>query len=217
MKLIKAGPTQDQVLKDFFNKQVMSGHIDYRLERPNSFFSQYQALTPDYSTYVLQNDQQEIGAMASVLFRKGYVNHQEQMVGYVTDLRVQASRGATLNWEQAFMPVLEKEMEERNCRYLFSTLEQYESQAYNTLLRRRKRPGGLPRYHLFRRFFQVAILGKRFFADEPLSTIEISRANLSDIEAIAEYLREKSVGKPLYFDLPPEEIERRCHQWPEFS
>jgi hypothetical protein len=155
--------------------------------------------------------------MASILFRPAYVNAQEQTVGYVTDLRVSGSRAATLSWGKEFVPVMQEEREKRHCRYVFSDLEQYDSKAYNTLLRRRKSTSRMPRYHLFRKFNLVVIYGKAFFAQPPLASIKIDRGRTEDAEAITRYLMEKSVRRPLRYHLTVEELERRCRAWPNFS
>ena len=75
----------------------------------------------------------------------------------------------------------------------------------------------MPRYHLFRKFNLTVIYGKTFFADNPLETIEIDYGKREDVEEVCTYLREKSVGRPLYFNITAEELERRCRQWPNFS
>ena len=217
MKLIKASEQDSEKIKGFYNEQIMSGTFDYKTVRNNSFFDQYRLLTEDYSTYLLTDEDQEIQAMASVLFRRGYLNSQEQTVGYVTDLRVAPSRTAILQWAQRFMPALRREMDERQCKYLFSTLEQFESQAYNALMRRKNRKTHLPRYFLFRKFFLVAILGRSPFAEAPVRSIQIRRGQESDIEAVSEYLMNKAISRPLYFHVSPEEIQRRCENWPLFS
>ena len=217
MKLIKAGLNDDEDLKAFFADQVIEGAFDYSLERPHSFFDHYKLTTDDYVTFMLRDNKDEIQAMASILFKKAYINAQEQTVGYVTDLRVSKSRKATLTWGKEFVPAFLKEREERNCQYVFSELEQYENIAYNTLLRRRNRSTRMPRYHLFRKFFLIAIYGRSLFADPPLEGIRIEYGRTEDAEAIARYLREKSVRRPLRYNFSSEELERRCRNWPNFS
>ncbi len=217
MKLFRATQQDDEDLKRFFGEQVVPGIYNYRVTRPNSFFDQYKLTTDDHQTFLLRDDDQKIQAMASILFRKGYVNAQEQTVGYVTDLRVSGSRKATLSWGKEFVPVMESEIDKRNCQFIFSDLEQYESKAYNTLLRRRSRLSRMPRYHLFRKFNIIVIYGKAFFADPLLRSIKIDYGRTEDAEAISRYLMEKSVRRPLRFNLSVEELERRCREWPNFS
>lgn len=217
MKLYKATLDDDEDIKDFFGKQVIPGIYDYQIHRPNSFFEQYKLTTDDYQTFLLKDNQQKIHAMASILFRKAYVNAQEQTVGYVTDLRVSGSRKATLTWGKVFVPEMLKQREERQCQFVFSELESYENAAYNTLLRRRNRNSRMPRYHLFRKFNLVVIYGKQLSMLPPLSGLKIEHGRTEDAEAICRYLLEKSVRRPLRYNITPEELERRCRTWPNFS
>lgn len=217
MKVEIATPGSDEELKSFFNDQVVHGLYDYKVLRPHSFFDQYRLSTDDSLTYILRDEEQAIQATASILFKKAYVNDQEQTIGYVTDLRVSKSRFARLNWASAFVPEFQKARNERDCTYIFSDLEQYESQAYNMLLRRRNRNTTLPRYHLFRKFFLVVVYGRFPFTAQPLASIKIDYGRTEDIEALCHYLQSKSVRRPLRYHLRPEELERRLRSWPHFS
>lgn len=217
MKLKRATHLDDEDLKTFFNQQTIAGLFDYQIQRPNSFFDHYKLTTDDFETFMLKDDAGNIQAIVSILFKKAYINHQEQTVGYVTDLRVARSREATLNWAQTFMPAVQEARRSRECEYIFSDLEQYESKASNLLLRRRNRDIKLPRYHLFQKFFLCVVYGKRFFADKPLSSIKIDYGRTEDLSSISRYLREKSVRRPLRYNLTEEELERRCRSWPNFS
>lgn len=217
MQFTLASDKDDEALKSFFSEQVLEGVYDYRLVRPHSFFDQYRLTTDDHQTYMLKDSDGTIQAMASTLFKKAYINDQEQTIGYVTDLRVAHSRSATLGWAKEFIPRMEAEREQRQCQFVFSDLEQFENIAYNTLLRRRNRSTRMPRYHLFRKFFVVAVYGKNLFADEPIETIKIERGKTEDAEAIARYLQGKSVRRPLRYKFDAEDLERRCREWPNFS
>ncbi len=217
MKLSLATEHDDEDLKSFFNHQILKGVYDYRLERPNSFFDQYRISTDDFQTYILRDSSGSIQAMASMLFKKGYINDQEQTIGYVTDLRVSKSRSATLTWTKEFVPAFEFERSKRNCQFIFSELEQFENIAYNTLLRRRSRNTYMPRYHLFRKFNLVAIYGKHFFAEKPLTSIQIDSGKTEDIQPLCNYLQSKSVRRPLRYNINSEELERRLRTWPNFS
>lgn len=217
MQLSLATTRNDEELKEFFGRQVIPGSFNYRVSRPHSFFDQYKLTSDDYQTYTLRDNDNKIQAMASIVFRKAYVNAQEQSVGYVTDLRVSNSREAILSWGKEFVPVMQEEREKRQCQFVFSDLEQYENQIYNTLLRRRNRTTPMPRFHLFRKFNLVVIYGRHLFIDPPLSSINIQYGRTEDAEALSRYLQEKSVRRPLRYNLSVEELERRCRQWPNFS
>lgn len=217
MRLELATPQDDNELKTFFNQEIVNGLYDHRVVRTHSFFDQYKLTTNDYLTYFLRDNNKQIKAMASILFKKAYVNDQEQTIGYVTDLRLSASRKATTLWAKEIVQSLEQAKLERQCQYVFSELELYDSNTYNMLLHRRNRNTRLPRYHLFRKFFAIVIYGKKMMAELPLDTIKINYGRLEDAEAVSLYLQTKSVRRPLRYHLSTEELLRRCQSWPGFS
>lgn len=217
MKLLRAEEKDSEIIKAFYGQQIVGGIVDYRIERPGSFFDQYRLTTKDYSTYLMLDDDGAMQGMASITFRRGYLNRVEQNIGFVTDLRVAPSRKAILMWAHLFMPALRKELHEHQCEYLFSALEQYENQAYNALIRPKNRKTHLPRYHLFRKFYNVIIFGRQPFRKPHLRTIKIEHAGIEHVEEICDYLKEKSVRRPLFYALTPDELLRRFREWPRFS
>ena len=218
MNFHQATKADDEELRLFFNKQILSGYYDYQLIRPHSFFDQYKLTTNDFVTYFLRNEKNEIHATASILFKKAYINHQKQTIGYVTDLRISSSLLTTFSWTKILLTI-GKAKEERGCQYLFSDLDQSKNRAYDKLWQNQNQNKNqwIPRYHLFRKFFLVAIYGQNFFHHKPLKSIKIEYAREKDITAICSYLQEKSVGRPLRYSIEPEELGRRCKQWPDFS
>ena len=217
MNFYQATEADDEELRLFFNKQTLSGYYDYQLIRPHSFFDQYRLTTDDFVTYFLRNRKGEIYAIISTLFKKAYVNHQRQTIGYVTDLRVSSSSSTTFNWTKKILSTIGKAKEERGCHYLFSDLDQSKNRAYDKLWQSQDQDEWVPRYHLFRKFFLVVIYGRKFFPHKPLKSIKIEYAKEKDIASICSYLQEKSVGRPLRYSIEPEELTRRCQSWPDFS
>lgn len=217
MNLELAKVSDDIELKSFYNQQIVKGLYDYKVVRTHSFFDQYKLTTQDYLTYFIRDNNRQIKAMASILFKKAYINDQEQTIGLITDLRLSNSRKAVLTWAREIVPAIEHAKKERQCQFVFSDIEFYDNNDYYMLLHRRNRNTRLPRYHLFRKFYEIVIYGKKFFADPILDSIKIDCARSEDVEAISHYLQTKSVRRPLRYHLTPEEILRRCQTWPGFG
>lgn len=217
LQLITANDSHSHLLQTFFSEQTLNGHVDYGIYRPNSFFDHYKLFTDDYSTAMLVDDEQNVQGVANMSFRRAYVNRQEQTIAYLSDLRIAPQRVAIQKWAEHFVPYFYKQLEERNCNYVFSTIEQYENRAYNALLRPQKNKRLLPRYYLFRQFHLNFYLGRWPWAQKPISSIKIHHATENDIEEICEYLLRKKVGSRLYFNVTPETLKQRFQQWPNFS
>lgn len=213
MRILRAGPEDNDRLCKFFSSGILPGHVDLRLERED-FFLPYRVQTDDFATYLLVNQEEEIEAMATLLFREGYLGGEKQIIGYATDLRVSNSRRAILNWAQHFLPMLEEEKRKRNCRYVFTVVAQLQRQAYNAFIRPRLTRRNLPRYHLFRGFRLVSVHGILPWAHRPLKTIFLRQGSTSDLDLIASYLAKKRGESVLHFSNDGSDLLKSIGRWP---
>ena len=125
MKFVKATEADNEKLKNYFSEMVLPGPINLRMLRPFDFFAQYKIQSDDFVTFNLVNeDNGEVGALATLIFRQAYIEGKETTVAYATDLRVSSSRKAVLQWAQYFLPAfmeeLKKEFIEKPKRVPFS-------------------------------------------------------------------------------------------------
>lgn len=217
LNLVEAEEKHSHLLQTFFSEQVLSGHVNYSLYRPNSFFDQYRLLSDDYNTAMLMDDENKVLGAASITFSRAYVNRQEQTVGYLSDLRIAPQRIAIQKWAKYFIPYLYEKLEIKNCNYVFSAIEQFENQAYNALLRPQKLKRNLPHYYLFRQLYLVFYLGRWPWARSTIPSIRVSHAWDTDIEEICDYLLKKKIGSRLYFNINPKLLSERFKTWPNFS
>ena len=218
MKLIHASETDSERLKDFFERMTLPGAIDFTIQRPGSFFDHYRLLSDDFETVMLVEDDESIAGVATLVFREGFVLGEKTTWGYATDLRVAPTRRAIAQWAQYFLPILEQALDQRGCRYVFSAVEQHDSQATNALIRptshtRRK----LPRYLLTNRFRIVALHGRVPFANRPLPSIRLFPLQASDIEELCAFLREQGKLKPLARPHTPDSFFAELARWPGLS
>lgn len=213
MELVKVTDEDNERLLHYFAQSTLPGSVNFRQRRMFNFFNQYRIQSKDHCTYVLQNEQQEIQALASLVFREANVDGEVQNVGYATDLRVSPSRKAILQWSQHFLPVLEKEKKERDCKYVFSVVAQAQRQAYNAFIRPRNIRRRMPRYHLYRRFQMVSLHGLWPFHSAPLPDIDIRTATERDLPALTNYIARKCKEKPLSFSHDADAFKRKLNNW----
>ncbi|MGE0764031.1 MAG: hypothetical protein AB7N80_12185 [Bdellovibrionales bacterium] len=213
MRIVKADLSDNDRLCEFFNQTILPGHVDLRLERED-FFLPYRLQSDDHATYLLLNQEEQVEAMATLVFRPGYLGGQRQTIGYATDLRVSNSRRAILSWAEHFLPVLEAEKSARQCNSVFTVVAQLQRQAYNAFIRPRLTRRPLPRYHLFRSFRMVSVHGIMPWAAKPLSTIFLRQGTDSDLEMIASYLAGRHRRGVLHFTSDIEEVLQSLKRWP---
>lgn len=215
MRLLLASEEHSSQIKEFFERMHLPGAIDFSIRRHGSFFDQYRLLSDDFETALLMDENNQISGMASLIFREGWVLGEKQIWGYATDLRIAPNRKAITQWSQHFLPVLEKACAARNCRFVFSAVEQHENQAYNALIRptshgRRK----LPRYHLVNRFRVVTLHGRKPFSTRSLPSIQLEPLEIKHLDRLCTYLRERAASRPLADRHTPERFLARLQRWP---
>lgn len=212
MKVIQAGPEHSALLSDFLSSQSLKGPMDVKLLRPD-FFAHYRLQSPDYVTYMMMNENNQIEATASIVFREAMLMDQPHLLGFACDLRVSSRRRAILNWTEHFLPVLEQLREQKNC-IIFSAVPQGQRLAYNAFIRPRSVKRKLPRYHLFRRFRLVSLHGMWPFAHDRIKSLRIRSLQKSDMDALVDYLWTKSQHLPLHFYPNKDAVEKELRRWP---
>lgn len=213
MRLVKASSEDSSLLANYFGNITLPGLIDLRFYRQGSFFDLYHLQSDDIVTYYLANDHGNIEAMASLIFRPARIEGKVETVCYATDLRVSPSRGAVLSWSQHFLPILEREKRQRNCRFVFSVVTQNQKLAFNAFLRPRSMKRKLPRYFLFRRFQIVSLHGMWPFRAHPLPSIKITHFQESDRDALINYLAKKARSKPISFAITDDDVATNIDRW----
>lgn len=199
MNLKVATEDDSKRIKVFFDSAVETGSFTYHTTRNESFFSIYKKFSDDFTTYILIDDDEVIHAVATLLFRKGYLNGEEQIIGFATDLKVSNNRKAILNWSNHFLPVLVHEREKRNCKYVFTVVTQAHRQAYNAFIKQRSPKRKLPRYHLFRKFQIVSLHGLLPFVRKPLDSIVTRKATNKDFEELTDFILRHTNPLPLHY------------------
>lgn len=217
LRLVEAEKQHSSLLQSFFSEQIVHGHIDYSVRRTGGFFQHYRLFSEDSTTALLLDDQESLLGAATLCFQRGYFNRQEQTVGFLSDLRIAPQRLAIQQWTHHFVPYLYQKLAEKNCRYVFTVMEQYENQAYNALLRPRKVRRQLPHYYLYRKVNAIFFLGRWPWSPSPMPSIKISHARPKDVDELCDYMMQKKIGSRLYFHINPESLEHKFKTWPNFS
>ena len=212
MKLFKATPKDSDKLSEYFKGAVLPGPVHICTHRKD-FFSPYRLQSDDFSTYYLADPKGTPQAVATLIFKKAWVEGEEQVIGYATDLRVSHDREAILQWAQHFLSIIKLEKEKRNCPSIFSVVPQAHRQTYNAFIRPRYNKKQLPRYYLFRRMGIVTIHGLFPFAPKPLESLVIRWATPEDHLPVTRYIAEKKANKPISFAQSHLDVTRSLEQW----
>ncbi len=217
MRLVRATEQDNDRLLHYFAQNAYPGAIRMQTQRMFNFFNQYRLQSDDFSTYMILSEHDQIEAIATLVFRKGFLDGVEQTVGYATDLRVSPNRRAITSWTEHFLPIIESERKARNCKYIFTTVARSQRQAYNAFIRPRNLRRPMPRYHLFRRFQMITLHGLWPFHAQPLPGIKIRTAQAADAEQIAEYIVRQTQTAPLRYLNGAADFKQSLARWRDLN
>ncbi|MCB0392556.1 MAG: hypothetical protein KDD58_14805 [Bdellovibrionales bacterium] len=216
MKLRLATERDSEALINFYADSEFTTPIHLKLRKKGSFFFQYNMQSDDFSTYILEdpNEQNAIKAMISIVFRQGIIENELCTIGYVTDLRISSERKVILEWAHSLLPVLRQAKAERNCRYIFSVVAEAQQQAMNAFIRPRNVRRELPRYYLYRRFHMVSLHGLWPWALPPLNSIITEKGTQNDLEDLAKYISLKTKERVPNYHPSTKEVLNSIEKWP---
>lgn len=217
MRIEKATQEQSSLLTDFYESIVLPGVLDFKVDRRPDFFANYRVFSEDHSTFLLRGHHEKIDAMATLLFRTGYLHNREHFLGYATDLRVSSTRRATLEWSNLLLPALGEERKARGCSHIFTVVGQGQRQAYNAFIRPRPMRRKMPRYFLFRKFSLVTVHGRYPWSERPVTGVKIQKYSPDMLDSLLYYLINKSDGRAMTFWQKPDDILRAWGHWKGFA
>ncbi len=195
MKLSLASAKESEELKAFHKQFPLvlhrAGRLGFNAERPQSFFDLYDRQSQDHLTYTLREDNGDLQAMATFIFKKVLFRGEVINVAYATDLRVAPNRKATLGWVNNFEPVLKEIIQKHQLKALFSFINFSDSSVLNNFVRPRPMRRPLPRYHLYRKFSLVTLHGVYPWGPEPLTEVTFEQGNRENFPEILRYLTER--------------------------
>lgn len=214
MILEVATAANDKELRAFFEQFSLKGFLDVRPSRPQGFFRPYQIHSDEWKTYLLRNEEGEIQAIASFVFRRALLGDRIRRVAWATDLRVAPQRKAILEWSQNFLPVIREVYEQEKVETIFSVINRADPALQNVFLRPRSAKRSWPRYHLYRKFDLVTLHGRFPWAQPKLPHVRVTRADNSMKADLIAYLQSRSQYRPFASVWDLESFDERLRRLP---
>jgi len=213
-----ATANNSEELCDFFNGFQISGLIDLKVQRLDNYFAPYLIQSDTSRTYFLrEKGTQKILAAASFVLQRAYLGSDQVRIAHAMDLRVKNSRSAIVEWSHHFLPVLAEIRREMDAQYLFSTINNSESSAFNAFIRPRKLRRPLPRYFLYRKFRINSLHGQFPWAPRPLTSIRVTAGHPGLLSKLATYIAEKSRFRTFSTVWDQKSLEQKISRLPGLS
>ena len=192
MKLERAGQENEAELRQFFEQFSLHSVVDLKIRRPHDFFAPYRLQSDDYETLVLRERDGSLHGVASFIYRDVFFEDRVKKIAIATDLRVQPSRKAILQWSQHFLPVLREVMQSRGVDSVQSVINTADPIAFNAFVRPRQLKRAFPRYHLYRKFGLVTLHGRLPWAPAPVKGLRIRQGETRWLGPLIEYLSRRA-------------------------
>jgi hypothetical protein len=201
-------------LCEFFAGFGQSGLIDVKYLRHPDFFGPFKTLSDEYKTFCLRDNNDEIRATASFVFRKALIDGKVKKIATATDLRVGHDRDVIIQWSKHFLPVMKSVMNEHKVDFIFSSINLSDPLFMSTFVRPRTAKRPMPRYFLYRKFNLVSIHGRYPLANKKLASIKVEHATDATLGELAQYVKKRSQYRPFASVWDEESLRQKISRLP---
>ncbi|MFK8139096.1 MAG: hypothetical protein AB8E15_12105 [Bdellovibrionales bacterium] len=216
MKIVKANPSMDLKLRDFFYQNSIEGDISFTFQRSQSFFKNYEIQSNDFITFALIDQADEIHGCATLLFKNEYVGSKCVPAAWIVDQRVPKGQKAMYLWTTQLYEKVFEETKKRKAEHVFAVIYKENQKIVNSILRKKHDRTDLPTYHHVTDFQMISIHGRLPSLDSLLTSMKVKRLNPNRLEELCLYLNTHSKNRLFGVEYNPDLLAKRFESWPGF-
>ena len=215
IRLRRAAPADGPAMCELFARVPMETELALSIRRDPDFSALLRLQGEDWECWVAE-EEGRVEAMASLVFRDGYLGGEPRRVGYLGDLRLSPRVQGRHLLNRVYGPTLAASMESRGCVASLTAVIASNERALRALTVDNRRQRGMPRYTPLRHFrirnvhLTIPRLPRR-------SAFRVRRATESDVPALAAFLDYDARSRPFGQPMPEAELRRRLGEWPGLS
>jgi hypothetical protein len=197
---------------DLFARVPMETDLALSIRRDPDFSALLRLQSDDWECWVAE-EAGRVQAMASLVFRDGYLGGEPRRVGYLGDLRLSPDVQGRHLLNRVYGPTLTESAEARRCVASLTAVIASNERALRALTVQNRRQRGMPRYTPLSdfRIRNVHLALPRFPRG---SAFRVRRATEADIPALAAFLDADARRRPFGQPMPEAELRRRLREWP---
>lgn len=213
-----ASSENNEEILDFFGRFLLKNNDDQVLyHREPNFFSLLKG-RGNHLLFTLRKDNGDLQGIASVTYRKGYVEGKETIVGYLGDLRVTLNRSLIRQWRNCFKSFIENSHlleETKGCCYYQTALMDDNGQSKANLASNKIL--GV-HYNLVASYNMVNVVGrwKKRTEWKGYKVFPLSLLSKEEHSVVFKKLNDNEKKLP-FGHVWPYELEHRKKYWPGFS
>ncbi|HEX2207772.1 MAG TPA: GNAT family N-acetyltransferase [Longimicrobium sp.] len=212
LHLRRATPDDNAAMCALFADVPMETELALSIRRDPDFSALLRLQSEDWECWVAE-EEGRVEAMASLVFRDGYVGGEIRRVGYLGDLRLSPRVQGRHLLNRVYGPTLAESAAARGCAASLTAVIASNERALRALTAQNRRQRGMPRYTPLRDFrirnvhLALPRLPRR-------SAFRARRAAEADVPAIAAFLDADARRRPFGQPMPEAELRRRLREWP---
>jgi hypothetical protein len=197
---------------ELFARVPMETELALSIRRDPDFSALLRLQSPDWECWVAE-EEGRVEAMASLVFRDGYLGGVARRIGYLGDLRLSPAVQGRHLLNRVYGPTLTASMESRGCAASLTAVIASNERALRALAAQNRRQHGMPRYTPLCDFrirnvhLTLPRLPRR-------SAFRVRRATETDIPTLAAFLDADARRRPFGQPMPEVELRRRLREWP---
>jgi hypothetical protein len=197
---------------ELFARVPMETELALSIRRDPDFSALLRLQSADWECWVAEEDGR-VEAMASLVFRDGYLGGVPRRIGYLGDLRLSPAVQGRHLLNRVYGPTLTASMEARGCAASLTAVIASNERALRALAAQNRRQHGMPRYTPLCdfRIRNVHLALPRFRQG---SAFRVRRATEADIPTLSAFLDADARRRPFGQPMPEAELRRRLREWP---
>ncbi|MBW3572752.1 MAG: GNAT family N-acetyltransferase [Gemmatimonadetes bacterium] len=213
--LRRATPADGAAMCELFARVPMETELALSIRRDSDFSALLRLQSDDWECWVAE-EEGRVEAMASLVFRDGYLGGEIRRVGYLGDLRLSPRVQGRHLLNRVYGPTLSERARARGCAASLTAVIASNQRALRALTARNRRQRGMPRYTPLRDFrirnvhLALPRLPRR-------GAFRVRRATEADLPALAAFLDADARRRPFGTPMPLAELRRRLAEWPGLS
>ncbi|HEX2081518.1 MAG TPA: hypothetical protein VHG08_27690 [Longimicrobium sp.] len=210
--LRRATPEDGAAMCELFARVPMETELALSIRRDPDFAALLRLQSDDWECWVAE-EEGRVEAMASLVFRAGYVGGEVRRVGYLGDLRLSPRVQGRHLLNRVYGPTLAASAEARGCVASLTAVIASNERALRALTAQNRRQRGMPRYTSLRDF-RIRNLHLTIPRFPRRGAFRVRRAAEADVPALAAFLDADARRRPFGHPVPEAELRRRLREWP---
>lgn len=216
MQVRPATEADNDAICRLFASITMESDLGLAVHREPDFNALYKLQVDSWNTWVGELDNGELGGVATMFARDGYLGGARKKIGYLGDLRVAPNVRGKGILQEFYGPVLREYSLESGCDEFLTGVIASNKAAIRALTGDTAKELGIPPYTLIREFdiralhFTMPLLRRK-------TEFEVDKASEADIGALAKFLDVDGRGRPFGYVFDEAILRQHLKEWPDLS